>query len=114
MSTSRGLLTLIAFLTVGGGAVVAVRQRDHNKQVMRSIWSDVHNLSTAQEAYFADHGTYSKDLARVQYGIRNGSVIRLVSANDTSWAATATHPGTSRVCSSSKVKGKNWGMPDCR
>jgi hypothetical protein len=118
MTRARGFVALIAIIGVGGASAAAIRQREHNKHVMRAIWSDLHNLAVAQEAYFADNAAYSGVITPVNYGIGNGSVIRLVSATDTSWEATATHPGTALVCTSTAMKKgkvwKSWYPPVCK
>jgi Tfp pilus assembly protein PilE len=58
---------------------------------LANVKSDLHNLASAQEAYFHEHSTYTTDptalMARVSQGVR----LTVVSAGPSGWAATAVH-----------------------
>jgi hypothetical protein len=63
---------------------------------------DLRNLVRSQESYFGTQGIYSRRFEpfALQYLWRRGVTIRILSANDASWAARATHvsrPGKSCV-----------------
>jgi hypothetical protein len=103
---------VVVVAAVGVASVAAIRQRDRNKQVMWSINADLHNLATAQEAYFADYATYTTDLSGA-YRNYHGSTVRVLRADAISWEAIATHPGTRLACTSSTVR-KNWSPPVCK
>lgn len=56
--------------------------------------SELRNLVTAQEAFFADNNRYAKDMAEMkEYGWAPGDdiTIEMTRADDNSWSATATH-----------------------
>ena len=114
MSSVRGFLTLIAVLAVAGGGVAAIRQRDHNKQVMFAIYADLHNLATSQQAHFADNATYALDVSMNGFRPTHGATVQIIRADSTSWEATATHPETKLICTTSFKKGVNWAPPVCK
>jgi hypothetical protein len=63
---------------------------------------DLRNLVRSQDSYFGTQGVYSRrtEPFALQYLWRRGVTIRILSANDASWAARATHvsrPGKSCV-----------------
>jgi hypothetical protein len=63
---------------------------------------DLRNLVRSQESYFGTQGIYSRRFEpfALQYLWRRGVTIRILSANDASWSARATHvsrPGKSCV-----------------
>jgi len=63
---------------------------------------DLRNLVRSQESYLGTQGIYSRRFEpfALQYLWRRGVTIRILSANDASWAARATHvsrPGKSCV-----------------
>jgi hypothetical protein len=93
--SGRKLVVVLAVLAAATLATVLIRER--NKKTMFAIYADVHNLAMSQEAYFADSSKYAGDLG-TYYAPTHGATVRITWANDTGWAATATHPATSRIC----------------
>jgi type II secretory pathway pseudopilin PulG len=118
---------LVAVLVVIAAAtLVTVVIRERNKKTMFALYADVHNLATAQAAYFTDNGRYSP-VYPAGYQPTHGASVSIVNANDTSWSATATHPRTSRICRISYAQPMNatqqqmvdartesWKEYDCR
>ena len=95
-NSGRNIVIVLAVLAVATLVSVVIRER--NKKTMFALYSDVHNLATAQLAYYMDHSTYAAEYPG-GYRPTHGASVVIASATDTSWAATATHPSTSRVCS---------------
>src|SRR2546426_4251942 len=63
-----------------------------------TLRSDLRNFVTAQEAYFADHGTYARSLRQMQNGYRSdaGVTVVLLTSSDSSHSEIAildTVPG---------------------
>jgi hypothetical protein len=90
-----GTLTVFLAVAVGLSSPVAAQSESPD-----AGWDRVHtwlrNLVTAQESYYADHGTYTTDLAalRLLPAIRQDSVwIRVVHAGGRSWTADAGQRG---------------------
>lgn len=52
--------------------------------------ADLRNLVTAQEAYFAQHGKYARDLGLLSWRASSGSSLKLLVAEDRGWAAEVT------------------------
>jgi len=58
-----------------------------------SMRSDLRNLEPAQEAYFADHGRYTTDVAELGYAPSDGVTVTILHADADGWAARSTHRG---------------------
>ena len=114
MSAVRRVATLVAVVALGAAIVKITRENDRRKDVMQAINSDLHNIATSQEAYFADYSTYATELSAQQYRATHGATVRILRADATSWAAAATHPGTPLTCTSVTVrKVSSWWPPVC-
>jgi hypothetical protein len=114
VSGARPVVTVVAVVALAAATVKVIRARDRHKEVMRAVYSDLHNIAVAQEAYFTDNGSYGMDVSLNGGRPMHGSTVRIVRADATSWEATATHPGTSMTCTSTKVRKDNWGPPVCK
>lgn len=86
--------TLVA---LAAATLASVLVRERNKKTMFALYADVHNLATAQTAYYADNRRYATELPG-SYQPTHGARVVISAANDTSWSAAATHPATSKVC----------------
>jgi hypothetical protein len=60
--------------------------------------ADLRNLVTAQEAYFSQHGKYSRDLGLLSWRASTGSSMKLLVAEDRGWAAEVTRPDLAGNC----------------
>jgi ribose/xylose/arabinose/galactoside ABC-type transport system permease subunit len=69
------------------------------KAYIAAMKSDLRNLATEQEIYFAEHGSYMPDIRAVtDYAISYGVKVEIVAALPTGWYATAAHEGTPVTC----------------
>jgi hypothetical protein len=57
------------------------------------IRSGLRRLVVAEETFFAENGTYTDDLERLQYKPGEGNAIRFLWVSGTGWAASGTHAG---------------------
>jgi hypothetical protein len=102
MPVPVGLLMVVA----AAGSVRA-QERAPDSTAVRAAAStlklDLRNFVTAQEAYFADHGTYARSLREMQnaYRVSPGVTLVLLTASDTSH---------SEIAISDKVPGLVCGM----
>jgi prepilin-type N-terminal cleavage/methylation domain-containing protein len=98
-STTRKGFTLIELLIVvviiGILAAIAIPKFASTKEkaYIAAMKTDLRNLVTAQEGYFADNQTYSTTLAALNNfsGSANVTITDPSSATATGWAASATH-----------------------
>ena len=98
MSQPRRGFTLIELLIVvviiGILAAMAIPRfmNTKGKANYAAMKSDLHNLTTAQEAYFYDHAVYATVLDSMTYKGSPGDNIVITEATQVGWSATATHP----------------------
>jgi type IV pilus assembly protein PilA len=85
---------LIVVVIIGIIAAIAIPkfQATKGKANFAAMKSDLRNLTSAQEAYFYDHASYTNSLTALQFTGSRGDVIVITEATATGWSATATHP----------------------
>ena len=87
---------LIVVVIIGILAAIAIPKFANTKEkaYIASMKSDLRNLVTAQEAYFADHSNlYATNYTAISGNYRpsNGVTVALTGTAGTGWTATATH-----------------------
>ena len=98
MSHTRRGFTLIELLIVvviiGILAAIAVPkfQATKGKAYFAGMRSDLHNLTTAEEASFYDHSAYSTSLDSVPFKPSKGDSVTIVEATVSGWSATSQNP----------------------
>lgn len=85
---------LIVVVIIGILAAIAVPKftSTKSKAYAASLKGDLHNLATAEEAYFFQWQTYTNDTTKLIYRTTNGVQLQIVNATAGGWAAIATHP----------------------
>jgi len=115
---------LLVVVIIGILATIAIPKFGNTKQkaLVASMQVDLKNLVTAEEAYFADHVTYTGTLTNLTYNVSSGNTLNLISvtATGTGWAATATNVGTPKTCgifvgnAAAPMPGQAEGQPICK
>ena len=117
---------LIVVVIIGILAAIAIPKFANTKEkaYIASEKSDLRNLVTAEEAYFADHTTYTTTqggATGVQYNTSAGVTVTITAAGGSGWQAGSVHSGTTVTCSiwagdstTYKVAGSSEGAPLCQ
>ncbi len=109
---------LIVVVIIGILAAIAIPKFSNTKEkaYIASMKSDLRNLATAQESYFADNLTYTTDKAAANFYESQGVTVNIDAADGTSWSASAVHIGTATTCSitAGGTAGANDGVPICQ
>jgi prepilin-type N-terminal cleavage/methylation domain-containing protein len=109
---------LIVVVIIGILAAIAIPKFANTKEkaYVAAMKSDLRNMVTAQESYFADNVTYTGNLGTA-YNASAGVSVAIGSVSGTGWAATATHNGTAKTCTialgGAVASGQNEGEPKC-
>jgi prepilin-type N-terminal cleavage/methylation domain-containing protein len=90
---------LIVVVIIGILAAIAIPKFANTKEkaYVASMKSDLRNLVTAEESYFADYTQYTKDLATA-YSESAGVTVTVNNADGTGWDAKSVHSGTAKTC----------------
>jgi type IV pilus assembly protein PilA len=94
---------LIVVVIIGILAAIAVPKFSATKEqaYVARMRSDLRNMATAQTAYESDNSTFYNGVvpaAALLYSPSPDVTVTLSNVTGTGWAATASHPGTSRTC----------------
>ncbi len=92
---------LIVVVIIGILAAIAIPKFSNTKEkaYVAAMKSDLRNLVTAQESYFADNLTYGS-IANLgtAYSSSAGVTVATSAVTGTGWSASATHTGTAQAC----------------
>lgn len=90
---------LIVVVIIGVLASIAIPKFANTKQkvYMTQMKSDLRNLVTAEEAYFADSIKYTTDLG-TQYRISTGTTALNILLTADGWTATVGHSSSTTTC----------------
>lgn len=94
---------LIVVVIIGILAAIAIPKFANTKEkaYVASMKSDLRNLVTAEEAYFADNnGSYAASVTALgtSFHASSGVTLNIGTVTTTGWDATATHRSTSKTC----------------
>jgi type IV pilus assembly protein PilA len=111
---------LIVVVIIGILAAIAIPKFANTKEkaYVASMKSDLRNLVTAQEAYFADNNSSyaaSTGAMGTNYRASSGVTVTINSSTATGWTASATHASTLKTCNIALGGGAtNEGEPVCQ
>jgi prepilin-type N-terminal cleavage/methylation domain-containing protein len=96
MRNSKGFTLielLIVVVIIGILAAIAIPKfgATKDKAYVAAVKSDLRNLVTAEESYFADNVTYTTSLATTVFSPSVGVTVTIGAASGTGWNATARH-----------------------
>jgi len=106
---------LIVVVIIGILAAIAIPKFSNTKEkaVLAAMKSDLRNLASAEESYYADYTQYMSAASSGSYYKGSAGNVVLFTGS-TSWTATVTNPGTTKTCGMSGNSGAtNEGTPIC-
>ncbi len=94
---------LIVIVVIGILVAIVVPKFANGKEraMVSAMRSDLHNLVTAEEAFYTNGMTYYNGPLpdpSFPYNVSENVTITLVNVSQSGWGATATHAGSSRMC----------------
>jgi type IV pilus assembly protein PilA len=91
---------LIVVVIIGILAAIAIPKFANTKEkaYVASMKSDLRNLSTAEESYFADNQTYTTTQSAMNYNTSPSVTVTVSAASGTGWTASTTHSATTKTC----------------
>jgi Tfp pilus assembly protein PilE len=115
------MLTALAAVTIASAArAQAPAASDAEKRTaIADTKTALRNLVTAQEKYWADHGSYTTDgkSLGVYPNDRAKPFVQVIMAGSRGWTAVATHPmlkGKTCVLYVGNAQEIGWGLPETR
>jgi type II secretion system protein G len=112
---------LIVVVIIGILASIAIPKFANTKEkaYVAAMKSDLRNILTAQENYFADNMTYTTSTTNLRLQVSPGVTISINNSSAQGWDATASHNATARTCGifygtgTPPFAGQNEGEPRC-
>ena len=112
---------LIVVVIIGILAAIAIPKFANTKEkaYVAAMKSDLRNLVTAEESYFADQVSYTTSTTAINFSNSTGVTVTVGTANGTGWNATAKHNATTKTCgiyvgsATAPINGANEGEPKC-
>ena len=94
---------LIVIVVIGILVAIVVPKFANGKEraMVAAMRSDLHNLMTAEEAYYTNGLQYYNGPVpdpSFAYNVSENVTVTLVNVTASGWGATATHKGTTRTC----------------
>ena len=91
---------MIVVLIIGILAAIAIPKFGSTKDraYVATMKSDLRNLVTAEESYFADYASYTTNLSQLSIIISPAVTLTITSATGTGWDATASYNASTKTC----------------
>ena len=91
---------LIVVVIIGILAAIAIPKfsQTREKAYVSAMKSDLKNLASQQEIYYADHYVYTSSSTALGFANSEGVSLGTVTVTGVGWSASATHSGTSDTC----------------
>jgi prepilin-type N-terminal cleavage/methylation domain-containing protein len=113
---------LIVVVIIGILAAIAIPKFANTKEkaYIAGMKSDLRNLVTAQETYYADNVTYASAITNLNYSQSAGNTLTITAGTGTGWSATSKNNATTKTCGifvgsvTPPITGQIEGSPACR
>ena len=111
---------LIVVVIIGILAAIAIPKFANTKEkaYVASMKSDLRNMATSEEAYVADHQTYTTSLTAMNFTASASVTATVSDAKGTGWAANTKHPATAITCQvgfgADSIAGVGDGVIQCK
>jgi prepilin-type N-terminal cleavage/methylation domain-containing protein len=113
---------LIVVVIIGILAAIAIPKFANTKEkaYIAGMKSDLRNLVTAQETYYADNVTYASAITNLNYSQSAGKTLTITAGTGTGWSATSKNNATTKTCGifvgsvTPPITGQIEGSPACR
>jgi prepilin-type N-terminal cleavage/methylation domain-containing protein len=95
------LLIVVVIIGILASIVIPKFANGKERSMVASMKSDLHNLVSAEEAYFSNGLNYYNGVlpnAAFPYSASPSVTVTLVNVTNTGWGATASHSGSSKTC----------------
>jgi prepilin-type N-terminal cleavage/methylation domain-containing protein len=95
------LLIVVVIIGILVSIVVPKFANGKERAMVSAMRSDLHNLVTAQEAYFSNGNLYYNGPVpdpSFSYSVSENVTVTLQNVSPSGWGATATRLGTARIC----------------
>lgn len=91
---------LIVVVIIGILAAIAIPKfsQTREKAFVSAMKSDLKNMASQQEIYYADNYEYAGTLALLEATLSEGVSAGAITASSTGWSAVLTHSGTTQTC----------------
>lgn len=91
---------LIVVVIIGILAAIAIPKfsQTREKAYVSAMKSDLKNLASQQEIYYADHYVYTSNSTNLGFANSEGVTLGTITVTGVGWSATATHSGTTDTC----------------
>lgn len=92
------LLIVVVIIGLLAAIVIPKYAKTKEKSYVAAMKSDLKNLATAQESYFAGYVSYTTVIGNLEFNESQNVSLSLPDGDDDSWRATATHLSSLVVC----------------
>ena len=92
------LLIVMVVLGILAAIVIPKFSATREKAYVSTMKSDLKNLASQQEIYYADQYAYTTSLTDLEALESDAVTIDIGAASGTGWSATSAHTGTTRTC----------------
>lgn len=87
------LLMVVVIIGILASIVVLKFSEMKDKAFVSTMQSDLRNLSSAQETYYASNFSYTSDVTALEFNSSDAVEITVNESGTAGWGATATHSG---------------------
>ncbi|HLQ45781.1 MAG TPA: prepilin-type N-terminal cleavage/methylation domain-containing protein [Planctomycetaceae bacterium] len=86
------MLAVVVIIGILAAVIIPKFGNSKSKATFAAVKSDLHNLTTMEEAFFYDYQRYTSDLDSLKFTVSHGVVLTIGESTLSGWSATAYHP----------------------